>query len=43
MRHGFVKVASASPSLKVGNPDFNKERIILLMKKNQMLKNMLML
>ena len=32
MRHGFVKVASASPSLKVGNPDFNKERIILLMK-----------
>ena len=26
MRHGFVKVASASPSLKVGNPDFNKER-----------------
>lgn len=33
MRHGFVKVASASPSLKVGNPDFNKERIISLIEK----------
>ena len=28
MRHGFIKVASASPSLKVGNPDYNKDRII---------------
>ena len=33
MRHGFIKVASASPSLKVGNPDYNKERIIELMRK----------
>ena len=32
MRHGFIKVASASPSLKVGNPDYNKGRIIGLMK-----------
>ena len=32
MRHGFIKVASTSPSLKVGNPDFNKERIIKLMR-----------
>ena len=32
MRHGFIKVASASPSLKVGNPDYNKDRIIGLMK-----------
>ena len=31
MRDGFVKVAAASPSLKVGNPSFNKERIIDLM------------
>ena len=33
MRHGFIKVASASPSLKVGNPDYNKDRIIDLMRK----------
>ena len=33
MRHGFIKVASASPSLKVGNPDYNKDRIIELMRK----------
>ena len=32
MRHGFIKVASASPSLRLGNPDCNKERIIDLMK-----------
>ena len=32
MRHGFVKVASASPSLKVGNTEYNKERIIELMR-----------
>lgn len=32
MRDGFVKVAAASPSLKVGNPEWNKERIIALMK-----------
>ena len=31
MRDGFIKVAAASPSLKVGNPSFNKERIIDLM------------
>ena len=31
MREGFIKVAAASPSLKVGNPSFNKERIIDLM------------
>ena len=31
MRDGFIKVAAASPSLKVGNPSFNKERIIKLM------------
>ena len=32
MRHGFIKVASASPSLKVGNPEYNKGRIIELMR-----------
>ena len=32
MRHGFIKVASASPSLKVGNPEYNKDRIIELMR-----------
>ena len=31
MRDGFIKVAAASPSLKVGNPSFNKDRIIKLM------------
>ena len=31
MRDGFIKVAAASPSLKVGNPSFNKDRIIDLM------------
>ena len=31
MRDGFIKVAATSPSLKVGNPSFNKERIIDLM------------
>ena len=32
MKDGFVKVAAASPSLKVGNPIYNSERIISLMK-----------
>ena len=32
MKDGFVKVAAASPSLKVGNPKYNGERIISLMK-----------
>ena len=31
MRDGCIKVAAASPSLKVGNPSFNKDRIIKLM------------
>ena len=31
MRDGFIKVAAASPSLKVGNPSFNKDRIIDLL------------
>ena len=33
MRHGFIKVASASPSFKVGNPDYNKDRLNELMRK----------
>ena len=33
MQHGFIKVAAATPRIKVANPDFNAERALDVIKK----------
>lgn len=33
MQHGFVKVAAATPRIKVANPDFNAQRALDMIKK----------
>ena len=33
MQHGFVKVAAATPRIKVANPYFNAERALDIIKK----------